>query len=122
MHEDISSSLITIALFSSYTGICFLLIASIFNKYGYSINDDVKFKSAFFNKDLMQKFEYSVCYNTLLSIQFDIVSYYYINLKKKNKNKNISNYINDFILFIIKNKIIEIMLYYSKFLQINKNI
>ncbi|OUM68541.1 hypothetical protein PIROE2DRAFT_3674 [Piromyces sp. E2] len=72
--EDISSSLITIALFSSYTGICFLLIVSIFNKYGYTINDDLKFKSAFFNKDLIQKNEYSICYNTLLSIQFDVKS------------------------------------------------
>ncbi|ORX60757.1 hypothetical protein BCR36DRAFT_578841 [Piromyces finnis] len=73
--EDISNSLITISLFSSYTGICFLLIASIFNKFGYSINDDLKFKSTFFNKDLIQQnFEYSVCYNTLLSTQFDVNS------------------------------------------------
>ncbi|ORX64207.1 hypothetical protein BCR32DRAFT_287248 [Anaeromyces robustus] len=72
--EDISNSLITIALFSSYTGICFLLVASIFNKYGYSINNDTKVKISFFNKDLIQKFEYNTCYNCLLSAQFDIKS------------------------------------------------
>jgi len=72
--EDISSSLITIALFSSYTGICFLLVVSIFNKYGYSINDDIKFKSSFFNKEFMQKYEYHTCFNYLLSSNFDIKS------------------------------------------------
>jgi len=73
--DDISSSLITIALFSSYSGLCFLLVVSIFNKYGYSINDDNKFKASFFNKNLMQKYEYNTCYNYLLSTQFDIVRF-----------------------------------------------
>ncbi|KAL6591627.1 hypothetical protein LY90DRAFT_668240 [Neocallimastix californiae] len=70
--EDISSSLITIALFSSFTGICFLFIASIFCKFGYTIDNNTKFKSSFFNKDLIQKSVYNTCYNYLISVHFDI--------------------------------------------------